>query len=299
MRATASVLLAPLLALWSCARPPLPPPSAAHYTLGAPYETGGVWQYPRADFAMDITGLAAVAPAAHPRATADGEAYDATAMAAAHRTLQLPAVARVTNLDAGLSALVRLNDRGPASPKRLVEVTPRVAQVLQIQDGSRIRLQVAEGPSRQAVAGLEGSSPHLDIATAPAAAVTTESLPPPGGVASASHARTAATLPTSAAVAVDTSSAVPLRLPEQVTREPVRGGALYVTAGGFSRAEYARLMQRRLAGLGAEVATDYSAPRDRAFVLRLGPFASSAEADAAFERALHAGVTDPSIVVGP
>jgi rare lipoprotein A len=270
-----------------------------HYTLGVPYETGGVWQYPRADFSLDTTGLATVAASTHKPSTADGERYDATAMAAGHRTLQLPAIARLTDLDTGLSALVRLNDRGPVSPKRLVEVTPRVAQLLQIQDGSRVRLQVVEGASRELVAGLEGSSPKLDIATAPPIGVTAETLPPPSGAAASARGRTAASLPTTAAVAVGTTNAVPLRLPEQITREPVQDGALYVTLGSFSRLQYARLLQSRLAGLGAEVATDYAAPRDRAFVVRLGPFATVGDADAALDRALRAGVTEVNIVVGP
>ena len=59
--------------------------------------------------------------------TADGEAFDQSALAAAHQTLQLPAVARLTNLENGLQVMVRINDRGPATPHRLVEVTRRTA----------------------------------------------------------------------------------------------------------------------------------------------------------------------------
>ena len=266
--------------------------------MGAPYEIGGVWRYPHADFSYDETGLATVAPAGQGPTTADGERYDANAMAAGHRTLQLPAIARLTNLDTGLSAAVRLNDRGPVSPARLVEVTPRVAQLLQIQDGSRVRLQIMETDSRQLTASVEGGSPKLDIAAAPSVGVSAEPLAPPPGIA-AEHGRSAAGLPSAAAIAVSTAATVPLRLPEQVSREPARGGPLYVEVGTFSRPGYARILQSRLASLGAEIATDYGAPRDRAFVVRLGPFGSVGEADAALDRALHAGVTDASIVVGP
>ena len=287
------------LALASCTRSPAPPPAAeVHYTVGAPYEIGGVWRYPRADFSYDETGLATVVPAGHGPMTTDGERYDATAMAAGHRTLQLPAIARLTNLDTGLSAPVRLNDRGPVSPGRLVEVTPRVAQLLQIQDSSRVRLQIMETESRQLAASVEGGSPKLDIAAAPSVGVAAESLAPPPGIA-AERGRSADALPSAAAVAVSTVAAVPLRLPEQVSREPARSGPLYVEVGTFSRPVYARILQSRLASLGAEIATDYAAPRDRAFTVRLGPFASVGEADAALDRAIAAGVTDASIVVGP
>ena len=52
-------------------------------------------------------------PTAAQGLTADGEAFDQGALAAAHRTLQLPALARVTNLENGRAVLVRINDRGP------------------------------------------------------------------------------------------------------------------------------------------------------------------------------------------
>ncbi|MBV9538953.1 MAG: SPOR domain-containing protein [Acidisphaera sp.] len=301
MKAAAASLLAGLLTLGSCGRSPPPPAASIRYTLGAPYQAAGVWHYPRADFFYNMTGLASVAPSARKGLTADGERYDATAMAAGHPTLQLPAIARLTNLATGLSALVRLNDRGPAAPTRLVEVTPRVAQLLQIEDGSAVRLQVQEGPSRQAVADLPDSTPKLVLATAPAGAVAAEALAPPSGVTASARTRTAAALPTAnASVAVGTAAAVPLRLPEQVERGPSYGAApLYVVVGSFSRPQYARLLQARLAGLGAQIASDYSAPADRAIIVRLGPFASAAEADAALNRAVQSGVSEAAIVVGP
>ena len=53
---------------------------------------GGVWSYPREDFALSESGLAAVLPdARRGRRTANGEVHDPAALTAAHRTLQLPA----------------------------------------------------------------------------------------------------------------------------------------------------------------------------------------------------------------
>ena len=107
------LLLALLLA--GCVQRPKPPPPAVQYVVGAAYEAGGVWHYPREDFSYDATGLAERLP---DRAglTADGEAFDPAAMAGSHPTLQLPAIARVTNLENGRQALTRLNDRGPDKP---------------------------------------------------------------------------------------------------------------------------------------------------------------------------------------
>jgi rare lipoprotein A len=213
--------------------------------------------------------------------------------------LQLPAIARVSNLENGLSILLRLNDRGPAAPGRMLELTPRAAAVLGAHDGTQLRLVVQEAESRQLATALQGNGPDLAVATAPTGDIKAESLAPPTGVA-AGRVRAApdAPKPVAAASALATPP-VPARLPEQALQGPVESGRLFIDAGAFSQAQYARLLAGRLAGLGAEVTTDYAAPRDRAYQVRLGPFGSVAEADAALDRARGAGVTDGRIIVQP
>ena len=106
--------------------------TTARYVLGAPYQMGGVWYYPQESYKSVQTGLAAIADDRHPAVTANGEAYDPTVLAAGHQTLQLPAIARVVNLENGLAVTLRINDRGPARPHRLLEFTPRAASLLGI-----------------------------------------------------------------------------------------------------------------------------------------------------------------------
>ncbi len=65
-----------------------------------------------------------------PPLTTDGEVFGQGALAAAHPTLQLPAIARLTDLETGRSVLVRINDRGTPTPRRLVQVTKRIASLL-------------------------------------------------------------------------------------------------------------------------------------------------------------------------
>ena len=84
----------------------------------------------------------------HAPLTADGEAFDPTALAAGHQTVQLPAIARVTNIENGRQILLRINDRGPAALGRILELTPRAAELLQATDGTRIRVQVLTVESR-------------------------------------------------------------------------------------------------------------------------------------------------------
>jgi rare lipoprotein A len=69
-------------------------------------------------------------PTFHGNSTAIGEAYDMYAMTAAHKTLPLPAYARVTNLRNGKSVVVRINDRGPFVANRVIDLSYSAAAKL-------------------------------------------------------------------------------------------------------------------------------------------------------------------------
>ena len=69
----------------------------------------------------------------HGRLTANGETYDMESMTAAHRTLPLPSLVRVTNLDNNISVIVRVNDRGPYSKNRVIDVSHRAASMLEFK----------------------------------------------------------------------------------------------------------------------------------------------------------------------
>ncbi|PIE52506.1 septal ring lytic transglycosylase RlpA family lipoprotein [Candidatus Fermentibacteria bacterium] len=68
----------------------------------------------------------------HGRPTASGETYDMNDMTCAHRTLPFGTVLLVTNLDNGLSATVRVNDRGPYISGRIIDLSRGAASVLGI-----------------------------------------------------------------------------------------------------------------------------------------------------------------------
>ncbi len=59
----------------------------------------------------------------HRLATSSGEIYDMYQLTAAHRTLPIPTYVRVTNLDNGKSIIVRVNDRGPFHPQRIIDLS--------------------------------------------------------------------------------------------------------------------------------------------------------------------------------
>jgi rare lipoprotein A (peptidoglycan hydrolase) len=81
----------------------------------------------------DEQGLASwYGPGFHGRQTANGEKFNQNAMTAAHRKLPLGTMVEVTNLETGKTITVRINDRGPYSGKRIIDLSKAAAQELGI-----------------------------------------------------------------------------------------------------------------------------------------------------------------------
>ena len=78
----------------------------------------------------------------HKRLTSSREPYDMFAMTAAHRSLPLPTYVRVTNLENGLSAIVRVNDRGPFHPGRIIDLSYAAAVKLAVADPGSAPVEV-------------------------------------------------------------------------------------------------------------------------------------------------------------
>src|SRR5260370_42082625 len=99
------------------------PSGTGVYKIGEPYQQNGVWYEPHEQPGYDETGVASwYGPGFHGQRTANGEIFDATALTAAHPTLPMPVNVRVTNLDNGRSLVLRVNDRGPFSRGRIIDV---------------------------------------------------------------------------------------------------------------------------------------------------------------------------------
>ncbi len=126
--------------------------TAGTYKIGKPYRVGAVWYYPTEDFRMNETGIASwYGPDFHGKRTANGERYDQHELTAAHRTLQMPSLVRVTNLENGRSVVVRINDRGPFAHGRIIDVSKRAAELLGFigKGTARVRLEVLTRESKQ------------------------------------------------------------------------------------------------------------------------------------------------------
>jgi len=285
------------LALAACIRAPVPAPEA-RYMIGEPYALGGLWSYPHEDFALTETGIGVVLQDASPdRRTANGEIYDPDALVAAHRTLQLPAILVVTNLETGRELRVRVNDRGPEQPGRILGLSRRAAALLGIPRGgaAQLRIAVDPGPSRALATALPSRERRaLAISTAPRALVSAEPLAPPQGARGT--AWTSAAAPRPVATPASDLALPPDPLPEEVVQRPATPGWLVVEVGSFFRRDLAQRQAARLAGLGARVETS-GAGRQAIHRVRIGPFADLATADQRVADVLAAGLPEVRLLV--
>jgi len=89
------------------------------------------------------TGQASWYGKAHQGAlTASGERFDMNALTAAHRTLPFGTIVRVTHLKTGKSVNVRINDRGPFSKSRIIDLSYEAARRLGIVDRGTARVEL-------------------------------------------------------------------------------------------------------------------------------------------------------------
>ncbi len=163
------------------------PRGGGQYLVGKPYTIAGQTYYP-SERRVTQVGLASwYGDAFHGRLTANGEIYDRDSFTAAHPTMPLPSYARVTNLRNNTSMIVRVNDRGPYHSNRVMDVSRRVADALDIRRTGTAKVKV-EWVARASLAGsddaklaatLRNDGPALandveegiQLATAPARAV--------------------------------------------------------------------------------------------------------------------------------
>ena len=108
-----------------------------------PYQVKGQWYSPTFQPRYDQVGVASWYGYESGRTTSNGEAFLTDNQAtAAHRTLPIPSMLEVTNLDNGRSIRVRLNDRGPFVPGRLIDLSRDAARRLGFLEKGTARVRV-------------------------------------------------------------------------------------------------------------------------------------------------------------
>ena len=115
----------------------------ARVKIGSPYQIKGETYHPRFEPSYAESGMASwYGPGFHGRSTASGERYDQHDMTAAHRTLPLPSIVRVTRVDTGESIKVRVNDRGPFHGNRIIDLSKAAANDLRMIGSGTAKVEV-------------------------------------------------------------------------------------------------------------------------------------------------------------
>ena len=123
------------------------------YKVGNPYKINGKWYYPAIDYNYEEIGIASwYGPGFHGKKTANGEIFNQNKISAAHRTLPMPSIVKVTNLDNGLILeRVRINDRGPFAGNRIIDLSKKAAEELGFVNlgTARVKVEILEDESRK------------------------------------------------------------------------------------------------------------------------------------------------------
>ena len=278
------------------------------YKVGRPYQIKGVWYRPQVNYRYDQTGVASwYGPKFHGKPTANGEIFDMNKVGAAHKTLPIPTLVRVTNLRNGKAMNIRINDRGPYAHGRIIDLSKRAAQLLGFEKAGTapVRVQVLERESRVLAAIAQGQTSggadlHPKPRSAPRVAVTSRSLPAPHGTRAASAPNHSYQVnPTTQAKAqLPRQLAQPLQVVGRVTNVKVPQNArLFVQAGAFSKHVNANRANSLLSSVGPTKITMIKGSDKQLFRVRLGPFGNVQKADTALARVIRSGYSEARIVI--
>lgn len=278
------------------------------YKVGQPYQIDGKWYYPGIDWSYDQTGIASwYGPDFNGKYTANGERFDMNALTGAHRTLPMPSVVEVTNLQNGRTIQVRINDRGPYARNRIIDLSRRAAQMLGFESAGtapvRVRLLQQQTLQAQLLAQRNGGpdveSPTQLAAAEPVSKVNTQALAPVGNSAAAALAGTPdAATPAPAPVPRAATSRLALNTPTDAAVSDVHliktpaatGSKMYIQAGAFSRRENAENLKARLERFAAVNIDAVRVNGAEVYRVRIGPIATTKEADRLLGEVVGSGI---------
>lgn len=287
------------------------PESKGTFKVGTPYKINGRRYYPQESYSYSETGIASwYGPNFHGKQTANGEIFDKYELTAAHKTLQMPSLVRVTNLDNGKSIILRINDRGPYAHNRLIDVSQRGAELLGFKNNgtARVRVDVLPEESKKiaqaARMGMDTRGTEIALNQSRVAA-------PVQYARASAPVRPAAPVPARAparpqpiieSITFDTAAiASPSPAPiQQAIHQPaptqLSNRKVFVQAGAFSQENNALALARQLEAIGPS-RVYLARVNDQPFYrVRLGPYDNPEQAGRALTSVISAGKSDAKIV---
>lgn len=280
-----------------------------HLKVGNPYIVDGIRYTPMNEsLGYSEKGIASwYGQDFHGKPSANGECYNMYAFTAAHKTLPLPTIARVTNLENGKSVVVKVNDRGPFVRGRIIDLSYAAAQSLDMaRSGTAPVLVEAIGGPHHAKGGYKGGyfKPSADMAKNDLRAerlasvgigegVQEESLAP---LPKADQSQQRAMQPPKPAVSLPKPPAYEDRV--FTDTKPLKKTFVYVQVGAYGSEANATEQMKRLSQTFETAALSQFESNGKTLLrVRAGPFHSVADADAALQKAIEAGFTEAQLKV--
>jgi len=236
----------------------------------------------------------------HGRRTASGELYSMFGLTAAHKTLPIPSYVRVRNVRNGKEVIVRVNDRGPFHPGRVIDLSYAAAVKLDIANHgigqveiSRLTFDEIRTGAWQRGTVLDPASDPTRVASAPSAQTTPSAQATPFAVP---------LTPDGAAPSADdpllsTASARPATTAPTARAHTPASRGFWVQLAALSRRDGVDKLQQRIAdqlsGLLPLLAVFHESPH---YKLQAGPFASKQEAQQAARQVREALQLQPMVI---
>jgi rare lipoprotein A len=284
------------------------------YKVGGPYTVDGVTYVPMEEFRHTETGVASwYGPGFHGKSTANGEVYDQSDHTAAHRTLQMPCVLRVTNLDTGQSTIVRVNDRGPYARSRILDVSRAAAEELgmighgtariridQLEAESQAMKQIAlngGGPDEQRAAlnqYIAGYHPPAPTVAAPQPPPAPTSAPPPTPPVTVYPNPTPSEPPPPPPFRQGPPTVASIATAATGYTQP--GSGFYVQTGAFSSMGNAEKQRGSITSYGSTEISPASSGGREVYRVRLGPYSTQEAAGIVADRLKRSGYGDARVV---
>ena len=202
--------------------------AAPKYYIGTPYKIEDVQYIPGEDMTYNQTGMIGIIPVElNGSKTSDGEIFDSNQLVATSKTLPLPSIVRVTNLDNGDSVVVRVNNRGPFVNTRIMDLSPAAAQKIGINSQAKVQVQVLTDQSLAVKNATIGATQPVvqettvEVAPVESTQVQPQPAPQPAPVATGDYA-----VQLAAFYAEDSADAM-------VQRMKTYGDAVVVNEGGM------------------------------------------------------------------
>ena len=284
--------------------------SQGTFKVGNPYSIKSVRYTPKETYYHEETGTASwYGPGFHGKKTANGEIFNKYELTAAHRTLQMPSLIEVTNLQNGKSIVLRVNDRGPFAHNRILDVSERAAELLGFKNNgvTKIRLKVLAEESKQiadiakqgkTTRGMETAYNQAGRATTQPAAHAGKMVPPqPTQLASAKVPSVQQeTLNDPLVVGkYDNSGRF---MPDPIVKNTLNPtGDIFIQAGSFGNPNNARSLSGQLGAIAPSNVIPVDVEGSIFHRVRLGPFIDMAQAQSALTKVAATGQSSAIIVV--